>query len=204
MIIDIDHMSHRSVEQTLSIAKSFGYPVNSGHSGVRIGNHAAENSRTKAQLQTIASLHGMFGLGTDGVHAYQWSREYQAAMVVMGYKQPNSAYINGAIAFGTDLNGLVKGPPPGNAGTRDRVSYVGWPMSTTTGSAKSWNYNTEGVVHYGMLPDFLRDVATSPADQNLGTNGVTGADLVDNHMMRSADYFWHMWERCEAQKVNVH
>jgi hypothetical protein len=26
---------------------------------------------------------------------------------------------------------------------------------------------------------------------------------VDHHLMRSADYFWRMWERIEARKVNV-
>jgi hypothetical protein len=60
-----------------------------------------------------------------------------------------------------------------------------------------------------MLPDFLLDVRTSPVDPNLGRDpsgqpyGVTGADLVDNHMQRGADYFFHMWEQCDAQKVNV-
>ena len=214
MIIDIDHMSHRSVEQTLAIAESIppvGYPVNSGHSGIRIGDSNAENSRSRTQLRRIARLHGMFGLGTDGIHAYTWSRQYQAAMYHMGYLQNDNVYRNGAIAFGTDLNGLVKGPPPGNAGTRNRVVYDSYfPQSSSPGAAKSWDYNTDGVVHYGMLWDFLRDVRTSPADPNLGRAasgqpyGVTGAVLVDNHMQRSADYFWHMWEQCEAQKVNVH
>lgn len=213
MIIDIDHMSHKAVEQTLAIAEGInppvGYPINSGHSGIRIGSSNLENSRSTAQVQRIAKLHGMFGLGTDGVHAYSWSRQYQAAMSYMGYMK-NNAYRNGAIAFGTDLNGLVKGPPPGNAATQNRVVYdAAWPMSEFTGTAKKWNYNTDGVAHYGMLPDFLLDVRTSPVNLNLGRDpsgrpyGVTGADLVDNHLQRSADYFWRMWERCETQKSKV-
>jgi hypothetical protein len=213
MIIDIDHMSHRGVEQTLAIAESVnppvGYPINSGHSGVRIGSSNRENSRSRSQLLRIGRLHGMFGLGTDGVHAYTWSRQYQAAMSHMGYMK-SGPYKNGAIAFGTDLNGLVKGPPPGDAGTSNRVVYdANWPKSSFPGTAKSWDYNTDGVVHYGMLPEFLLDVRTSPVDPNLGRDpsgqpyGVTGADLVDNHMQRGADYFFHMWEQCDAQKVNV-
>jgi hypothetical protein len=33
--------------------------------------------------------------------------------------------------------------------------------------------------------------------------GVSGAELVDSHLFRSANYFWQMWERIEARKVNV-
>ena len=213
MIIDIDHMSNKGVEQTLGLAEAVnpgvGYPINSGHSGIRIGSSNKENSRSRAQLLRIAKLHGMFGLGTDGVHAYSWSRQYQSAMNYMGYKR-DAAYRNGAIAFGTDLNGLVKCPPPGNAGTRGRVVYdAAWPKSSFPGTPKTWDYNTDGVVHYGMLPDFLLDVRTSPVDPNLGNDpngqqyGTSGADLVDNHVQRSADYFWHMWEQCEAMKTFV-
>jgi hypothetical protein len=104
----------------------------------------------------------------------------------------------------------VKGPPPGNAGTINRVAYSAqFPMSSFPGTAKTWNYNTDGVAHYGMLPDFIMDVRTSPVDPNLGNApdgpyGVSGQDLVDNHLQRSADYFWHMWEQCEARKTTIH
>lgn len=213
MIIDIDHMSQKSADATLTIAEnvsSAGYPLTSGHTGIRgVGGADAENSRSPLQLQRLSRLHGMFGLGTDGVHAYQWAQFYQQAMEKMGYNNPkvNATYQNGAVAFGTDLNGLVKGPRPG--GPQNRVVYdASFPQSGVTGSPKTWNYNSEGVAHYGMLPDFLRDVHTAPANNDMNEQGVrmgvTGADLVDNHLFRSADYFWHMWEQCEAQRVNVH
>jgi hypothetical protein len=44
-----------------------------------------------------------------------------------------------------------------------------------------------------MGPEMKPDVRTSPG----------GADLVDQNLFRSADYFWRMWQRIEAQKVNV-
>lgn len=211
MIIDIDHMSTKAVDQVLAIAESInppvGYPINSGHSGVRgLRDNHAENSRSKEQLRRIARLHGMFGLGSDGVHAWTWSADYQRAMEVMGYKSTDAgqaaAYRNGAIAFGTDLNGLVKGPPPG--GPANRVSYdpASFPPSGLAGTSKTWNYNTHGVAHYGMLPDFIRDVRTSPPSAGY-VSAASGAELVDNHLLRSADYFWRMWERCEAQRVHV-
>ncbi len=212
MLIDIDHMSQKTANATLSIAENMpgdGYPLISGHSGIRgVAGANAENSRSPEQLRRISRLHGMFGLGTDGVHASQWALNYQSAMEKMGYLNSGIAnYQNGAISFGTDLNGLVKGPVPG--GPQNRVVYdASFPPSSVTGSAKTWNYNSEGVAHYGMLSDFLHDVHTMPANNHINGQGVptgiTGADLVDQHLFRSADYFWHMWERCEAQSANVH
>jgi hypothetical protein len=57
---------------------------------------------------------------------------------------------------------------------------------------KSWDYNTAGVAHYGMLADFLQDV-----QRNYGTNG--GA--VYDNVMSGADYFLQTWKICEAGGV---
>jgi microsomal dipeptidase-like Zn-dependent dipeptidase len=205
MIVDIDHMSQKAADATLTIAESFGYPLVSGHTGIRgQAGSDAENSRTPRQLERLSKLHGMFGLGSDGAHSTQWARLYQTAMLDMGYLNPDSAkanYQNGAISFGTDLNGLVKGPQPGGG---NRVVYsASFPMSSSisnTGIVKAWNYNTEGVAHYGMLADFVKDVRTAPAN---GSSGVVGTELVDKHLFRSADYFWHMWQRIELRKGYV-
>jgi len=73
-------------------------------------------------------------------------------------------------------------------------------MSGTTwnGTAWSitWDYNFTGVAHYGMYADFVQDVRTAPANltQNIGGKG-----LVDSHLLLSADYFYHMWQKVETQ-----
>lgn len=206
MIVDIDHMSHHSAEKTLEIGEQFGYPIVSGHSGIRgYAGADAENSRTRKQLERISKLHGMFGLGSDGVSRSAFASQYQTAMNVMGYPtaDPSKAvYRNGAISFGTDLNGLVKGPIPGGG---DRVKYGAFAKSTT--GSKSWDYNTEGVAHYGMMADFVVDLRTAASNEYTGAEGiplgVSGAELVDNHLNRSANYFWQMWVLAEARKGNV-
>jgi microsomal dipeptidase-like Zn-dependent dipeptidase len=208
MIVDIDHMSNKAAEQTLAIAESIspaGYPIVSGHAGVRGIDGHSERDRSKAQLLRIARLHGMFGLGSDATAAPSWSGSYQRAMNYMGYMgdDPNQRfYQNGAIALGTDLNGFARAPMPG------RVTYdASFQPSGITGSSRKWDYNTEGVAHYGMLPDFIRDVQQTKSLGYTNASGapktVSGDELVRNHLFRSADYFWHMWEQCEAQKVNV-
>ena len=209
MIVDIDHMSHLSAEKTLEIGEQFGYPIVSGHTGIRGPQEGAnaENSRTRSQLARISKLHGMFGLGSDGVSKSTWARQYQTAMNIMGYPtaDPTKAvYRNGAISFGSDLNGLVKGPMPG--GLSRTAMYVGGFQPSSSGT-KTWYYDTEGVAHYGMMADFVVDLRTAASNEYTGAEGiplgVTGADLVDNHLNRSANYFWHMWELIEARKGNV-
>lgn len=58
---------------------------------------------------------------------------------------------------------------------------------------KTWNYNTDGVAHYGMLADFLKDVASLPG----------GAAMVNNNFMYGADYFYRTWQRAEALSKNA-
>ena len=213
MLIDIDHMGQKTADATLDIAESYGYPVISGHTGIRgVGGESdAENSRTPVQLARISKLHGMFGLGSDGIHSTAWARFYQQAMLDMGYMNPDpqkATYENGAIGFGTDLNGLVKGPMPGGSlpNGQPRVVYNASYAMSTTGN-KQWNYNTEGVAHYGMLSDFVRDLRNAPSNGYISAvgaaTGVAGDDLVDKHLFRSANYFWEMWERAEAKKGGV-
>jgi hypothetical protein len=62
---------------------------------------------------------------------------------------------------------------------------------------KSWNYDTDGVAHYGMFAEFLNDVLTYPGDRTSA-----GQDVVNN-LMSGAEYFYQTWKICEAQKNNV-
>jgi microsomal dipeptidase-like Zn-dependent dipeptidase len=185
MLIDIDHMSQKSTNRTLEIAEavpSGGYPVVSGHNGIRGQDGHSENQRTIQQLARIHALHGMFGLGSGGEDAWTWVQQYGRASLAM--KTP------GSTMFGTDLNGMVKGAKPR---FNSRVVYdAAFPKSSL--GSKTWDYNRDGVAHYGMMADFIKDVRTSPG----------GDGWVDGWLMHSADYFWHTWEKCEAQKGNVH
>jgi microsomal dipeptidase-like Zn-dependent dipeptidase len=208
MIVDIDHMSEHSAESTLDIAEKFGYPVVSGHTGIRGSAGAnAENSRSQDHLQRISRLHGMLGLGSDGVNRASWANQYRQAMKIMGYQHADTSkavYRNGAISFGTDLNGLVKGPPPG--GSNSCLYNASFPKSSS--GSKTWNYQTDGVVHYGMLADFVRDVSTAGSNNctssgSVSAGAVSGSELVDHHLNRSANYFWQMWERIESRKGTV-
>lgn len=128
MLIDVDHMSDNSRNQTIELALSvargaaIGYPLNSGHSGLRgffpasdglssdpKGGDINERSTSYAQYQAIARLHGMVGIGSASLNAFQWVNMYRHVLAAMG----SDGSSNGPIgSFGTDLNGLEKGSPP--------------------------------------------------------------------------------------------
>ena len=184
LLIDVDHMSERTVSRAIDLAKAIpgGYPLNSGHNGYR-GDGASENSRTTQQLHDISALHGMAGVGSDGVDAYTWIRNYAQVAYAMG------ANGEGGVMFGTDLNGLVKAPRPrpGSA-----VRYDASFPAPRTGS-KTWDYNRDGVAHYGMLSDFLKDVRTGPS----------AAPIVDDMLMRNAQYFFDTWKKAETLRASV-
>ncbi len=222
MIVDIDHMSDRAANRTLTRAAAVpggGYPVTSGHSGIRSrtsSNLSAENSRTTTQLARIACLGGMFGLGTDSARAIDWTSQYARGYEVMrrafapnGLCPQGNPLGVGFVSLGTDANSLVKTPRPTML---DPVSprftdiyspgnpiNAGVPaLGRSSQGTKTWDYNMDGVAHYGMFTDFLRDVRTLPANATM-----TGRQIVDDQMMYGADYFYRMWLKADVQKSKV-
>ncbi|HOY21013.1 MAG TPA: RICIN domain-containing protein [Haliscomenobacter sp.] len=184
MMIDVDHMSKKSMDKTLEIANSVtagGYPLNAGHNGIRTGG-GSERSLSLAQAQTIMRLGGVIGVGCSKTKAYDFVGNFLRISGLLGGD-------NARLAIGTDINGFEQGPPP-TPGSNLVVYDASFPMCTT--GSKSWNYNTVGVAHYGLLPDFFKDVQTT-------SYGIS----VYEKLMKSAEYFAQMWEKCERQKTNV-
>lgn len=179
MLIDIDHMSQYTADATIDLAEKVpgGYPLVSGHNNLRSieGN---ENSRTDEQLRRIGKLGGMFGLGSDSVDAKDFVPRYSTASQLIGA---------GRVSFGSDLNGLVKGPKPRVGAT---IYGVTFPMSQT--GDKKWDYGKEGVAHYGMLADYLRDMSS------MGLGGI----YLKSNIMKNAEMFAQMWEKAEKQSKN--
>ena len=178
MLIDIDHMSQLAANRTLAIAQAVpngGYPIASGHNELR-GEGGSENARTPDQLRTIGRLKGMVGVGCEGMDAHEFTRRYAEMASLTG----------GRAGIGTDLNGLVKAPPPRRG---SRVVYdASFPKSRS--GNKEWDYNVDGVAHYGMLADYVRDMRTAP----------NGNAVVEGAFMDAAEVFAEMWARAEAQK----
>jgi microsomal dipeptidase-like Zn-dependent dipeptidase len=174
MLIDIDHCSEKAVNEILAIAQTNDYPVNSGHNGPR-GTDGNENGRTDAQYTVIQRLGGMIGLGHGG-DANGFLSALRKVLPLSGNKQ---------VCIGTDVNGLypLPGPPPANA----RITYGGDLTRSVMGS-KIWDFNTDGMAHYGLLPDYIRSWEAA---------GMTQAEK--EVFFSSAEYFTQMWEKCERR-----
>src|SRR5712691_13524677 len=100
----------------------------SGHNGIRDKtdeDRRKENSRNPSQLERVACLQGMFGLGTAAADAYDWATEYDKAVSIMrpregadmtapgpGRCAGKLALGPGIVALGTDANSLVRTPRP--------------------------------------------------------------------------------------------
>ena len=56
-----------------------------------------------------------------------------------------------------------------------------------------FDYNIDGVAHYGMLPEFFLDVNNAP----------NGSNLLKNNLIYGADYFLQTWKICEAKKAHI-
>ncbi len=183
MLIDIDHMSQKSANRALDIAEGVpgGYPLFSGHNGPRGPGGNSENARTSMQYSRIARLGGMAGVGSAGLNAYEWLQHYDLVVREMRFA---------SAALGTDFNGLVKGMP--QRPNANAIHYSpGFPKSRL--GHKEWDYNTEGVAHYGMLAEFLMDARTAP----------NGTQLIDQNLMYGADNFFRAWQKCEALRTKV-
>jgi len=115
MLIDIDHMSDRSVQMALALAegpRGSGYPLNSGHNHIQgffPFETANERNFTAVTYGRIGRLHGMAGVGSANLTADQWLSAYAA---VVGAMQQGGATTPVAAGFGTDMNGLEFAMPP--------------------------------------------------------------------------------------------
>jgi microsomal dipeptidase-like Zn-dependent dipeptidase len=181
MLIDVDHMSQASVNATIALAEGQrgGYPLNSGHNGQRgaLDGVRSERSLTTQQYQQIGLLHGMAGVGSAKLTADKWLSLYSRVIQAMG---------PGAVAgFGTDINGLEFAMPP-RPGSAVQYGTQAFPMQMSRDGNQSWDYNRVGVAHYGMLPDFMQDVASLPG----------GPDVINN-MNNGAQYFYETWRMAE-------
>jgi microsomal dipeptidase-like Zn-dependent dipeptidase len=184
IMIDIDHMSEKSVLGTTELAQRWDYPINSGHNGPRAGNEADEKTRSDAHYSIIKTLGGMVGVGTGDAEASNFVRTFRTVYGKMDGKN---------IAIGTDVGVGAKLPAAPSAAAALTSDIPGLPPSKT--GNKTWDfqtYNKEGVDHYGMLPEFIH---------SLDRAGFSREEK--NEFYNTAEYFAQMWEKCMRSKSNV-
>jgi microsomal dipeptidase-like Zn-dependent dipeptidase len=190
MILEIDHMPRRSYRQVFDILEQNDYPA--------AGTHGINNS---------GRLYALGGVSKAGFGRCR--SETESATVDDGY-QSRIALIedNGgfpAEGFGLDLNGFAGAPGPrfgpnsGCGGTQeDPVTYPFTSYAGDVSFSEPWvgdrpiDFNTEGLVHVGLLPELIEDIRG---------DGVTDAEL--EPLFKSAEGYIRMWERAERRGAEL-
>lgn len=186
ILIDVDHMSAKAIDETIALAKQHGdYPLMVGH-GLFNGVHASgrnrhERMRTDAQLEQLRLLGSSVSIMTQDeikddprcLHSsVTFKKSYEYAASKLG---GNGA---AALPFGSDFNGMAPhvGPRFGDdacgkdggqraaEANRARLAYpftipgFGRFERQVTGQ-RTFDFNTDGLAHMGLMPDLIADLA---------------------------------------------
>ena len=194
-IIDLDHMSEKSMERVIEIAESkkdvtggAGYPLMFGHSGIR-GADSSERIPPRRLVQRVAALGGMMGAGTAHKDPDEFIASYRDSTSVMGA---------GQVGLGTDVDGFERLPmnahdcvlgadTAGSDAFYTRFLAESGIGTKATNGNRTWDYVLDcGMSHYGLMPEWLFDVKAFH----------DGGDVTDD-LMQTAKGFVRMWKQAE-------
>ncbi|MFF0745515.1 discoidin domain-containing protein [Streptomyces sp. NPDC004111] len=172
MMLEIDHMSVKAADQAFDILESEAYPgIISSHSWMDLG-----------WTERLYKLGGFAAQYMSGSKAF--SDEAGRTKALRDKYQVGYGY-------GTDMNGVGGWPAPRGAGVPNPVKY---PYRSTDGGSvidkqttgqRTWDLNTDGGAHYGMVPDWIEDIRI-----------VGGQGVVDD-MFSGAESYLRTWANSE-------
>jgi microsomal dipeptidase-like Zn-dependent dipeptidase len=181
MIINPDHMSQKSVDDTLTLAEAHDYSgVISPHGWMDPGN-----------WPRIWKLGGLAFPDSDTSNGYVDAYER--------FRPQRTPFLLGW-GYGADLGGLAQQPE-----ARDGVEY---PFKSYDGKVtfdrqrtgeRTFDYTKDGVAHYGLYADWFEDI------RGLGGSGLA------RDLSNGAEAYLQMWERasgirtpnCRPQRFRV-
>ncbi len=185
MIIEIDHLPRRSYQRAIELLTEADYPA--------AGTHGKNNGGQLYQLGGISKT----GLGRCR------DPENPGSMVDRLQDRVAQIEANGgypAEGFGFDLNGFAGAPGPRfaeGACPTPQDDPITYPFTSLAGDVtftqpsvgnRQIDFNMEGFVHIGMLPELLQDA-----------RGDAASDDELDPLFRSAEGYIRMWERAEAR-----
>ncbi|MGW3652796.1 galactose-binding domain-containing protein [Streptomyces sp. NPDC000878] len=178
MMLEIDHMSVKATGQALDIFESESYPgVLSSHSWM--------------DLNWTDRVYGLGGFISQYMHS---SEEFvtEAARTDALRTKYGVGY-----GYGTDFNGIGDHPAPRGTDTGTTVTYPftsvdgGSVIDRQTTGSRTWDINTDGAAHVGLIPDWIQDIKQ-----------VGGADAVSD-LFRGAESYLDTWGASESHRAGV-
>jgi microsomal dipeptidase-like Zn-dependent dipeptidase len=210
MLIDIDHMSAKAIDDAFLLADNRGgYPFMVGHGLFNevyaTGRNRHERMRTPAQLAKIKSYGGLVSVMTqDELTTGQTGCKQSSDSFLKNYRYAVSKV--DVVAFGSDFSGSATHVGPrfgddgcdGNASQRNaqqnRLAYpvtirgFGTFAKQVTGQ-RTFDFNTDGLAHIGLYPDLLAEM------ENFGASY--------EPLMKSAAQFVSAWRKASAPKPSA-
>jgi microsomal dipeptidase-like Zn-dependent dipeptidase len=213
MIIDIDHMGMHTTDDVLALTGPRKYPVVSGHTGfvgTADAGHSSEREKSDGWLADINKDGGMVSVGMSANAAKSYTPSWRGAVANTcpgTTRTMAQSYLyavdkmggpdNAAVGLATDqfLTNFAAPRFDGHCPGENPATKVTYPMATRSGQYlgaskagnRTFDYNTEGLAHFGLLPELIQD---------LKNEGLTDRDL--DPLFRSAEGYIRMWERAVA------
>jgi hypothetical protein len=173
MIVNPDHMSQKAVDETLTLAEAHHY------SGV-ISPHGWMDPRDWPRIWKLGGM-AFPGAGSAQGFVKAW-RTYR----------PKKTPFYFGWGYGADLGGLAEQGAPVSQNSPNSVKY---PFKSLDGrmtisrertGQRTFDYAKDGVVHYGLYPDWLEEVRK------------TGGPKIKRDMLRGPEAYLQMWERASG------
>ncbi len=186
MLIEVDHASFKAAESIMDIAEARQY------SGVLTTHNWTHNSPDSPRQigitnSRILNLGGFVSLITA-------PKFHENVMSASNYITQNTNFLGG-VGIGPDFSGIHSQPSVGTSFYGNvqypYVSEFGFRFDKQPSGTKTWDYNQDGLAHYGMLADFIQDLRVNRPE-------------VYEVVMNSAETYLQMWERAVANSNDAY
>jgi hypothetical protein len=174
MIIDMDHMSVRARNQTLSVLEAQRY------SGI-VSTHGWSTPDAFKRIYALGGLVSPYAGGSSNF-AKEWKRN-------RGFK---AAAFDFGFGIGSDIEGFGSQGGPRADAAKSPVTYPfqGLDGAVTIHQGRSntrlWDVNKDGVAQYGLYPDWIEDL-----------RHIAGDAIVED-LAQGAENYVRMWERADG------
>ncbi len=186
MLIDVAHLPRKGLARAYELLAANDYPALKTHGDSNDGK--------------IYELGGLGGMRFETCGHANKSKVMAAPLAeAVAIATAKGAYPAEGLKF--DLNGFAGGPRPRFGPNKTcggaQANPVTYPFTSMDGNItftqpmlgqRKVDFNTEGMIHLGLLPELLQDVRQ---------DGATDKDL--EPLFRSAEAFLRMWQKAEAR-----
>ncbi len=178
MLIEVDHMSERARLAVLKMAEARDYPLVSSHTDTG-------GFWTKSDLQRLYAL--------GGFATARFDDPTQLADEILKFRREKSPGHYFGVGLGTDTGGFSELPGPPSDTAQNPLQY---PFRSYTGNVRfarertgerTYDLNTDGVAHYGLVPDLLADTQAEPR-----------GDKAMRLLFRSAQAYLDTWRAADS------